>query len=242
MNNHINTLAEKQKFEEKIRILTISNSTLKDQVQILVDYQEEFTAKYNSLEQQHKDLQIIELEQLSEIELMGRLFTEEKSKNSSLLKEVDGMQPLDLYKRDDEYFKSAIEDLRYQIKCWSRTQAQILPLSTPAPILNGVTGYVLSKFGHRESAVGPCYDFLTLASLEWPSYTSTHEGFKLILQAYVWRKLVELVFEDDSWAGLSTPLQPTCRELEIPRAYNTLRKELQPSELPAPCLPRKMII
>lgn len=229
INNQIPERTKGKDSEERLIQLAAANTQLQDQVQTHVSHQEDLSAQYADLEIRHAALQASTASHSSEIELLGRLLQEERAKSSGLIKRMEDLQPPDPYKKDDDYFKSAVEDLRYQIKMLCRAKSQILPISQPPPILNGVAGYVLGKLGHKE-AEGPNYTFLEIVTHDWANYTRTHEGLKLMLQAYVWRRLIELVFEGDGSLALGTQPQVTCKEVEVGRAWAKLRRELQPGK------------
>jgi hypothetical protein len=138
------------------------------------------------------------------------------------MKTMAEMQSADPFKLDNTNISSSVKELRYDIKNWARAQRLVPSL----PSQGVISSYTRGMLGGREK--GPNYEFLKDITPLFHEYTETHQDFKLLLQAYVWKRIVALVFDDDLWAGTRRSLDDDDTEHKLQLGYRSMKSRLEP--------------
>jgi len=125
---------------------------------------------------------------------------------------------------DNTSITSSVKELRYDIKNWA--WAQRLVPSLPAQGL--LSTYASRALGGREK--GPNYEFLKDVTPIFHEYTESPQEFRWLLQAYVWKRIIELIFYDDLWAGTRKSLDDEETDYQLPKGYRTMKQRLEPGQ------------
>jgi hypothetical protein len=227
-------------YEDKLRALTKANADIEDQIHKLLNNQEEAQAAamgyQNQMEERYRDAvayieklrrerEEAEFEWRTELTKVEGLCRKEKERAQKLLKTMADMQSADPYKLDNNHFISEVKALRYNIKNWARAQ-RLVP-SVPPP--NIISSYLNKTLGASER--GPNYDFLKSVTPEYQDYTESSTDFKWLLQAYVWKRIVDLVFVDELWIGTRLKLDDEEVEYKAVLGLRYMKQKLEPSML-----------
>lgn len=226
--------SERRKLEKQIRNLTAEKDKLEEYIRNLLSTQEEVLKQQAETEAQFNNAcahikkeadarREAELNLRSEIATAQGQFRKEKERAQKFMKTMADMQSADPFKLDNAYFKSGVEALRYGIKNWARNQRLVLN-----PNQNMITSVVRAVSGSRER--GPNYEFLSSVVPYYLEYTSADEDFRWLLQAYVWKRIVELVWNDDLWAGPHKQTDDNDTENRLIVGYYLMKGRLEPGE------------
>ncbi|RDW62304.1 hypothetical protein BP6252_11737 [Coleophoma cylindrospora] len=141
-------------------------------------------------------------------------------------------QKADSHKLDEAYFREGIQDLRWSIRNWSRSQD--LPLSSESSNIALEAYRKLRGFGQGapRSAAKPMYHFLSAITAKYAEYTASAEMFPWLLEAYVWNVLESCVVGQDLWAGSMHVMEgekPNMASVLVARSYGRLKDHLKPA-------------
>jgi hypothetical protein len=224
---------ERQKYEDKIKALSKAGIKIEEQVNILLDaqeqgmkYQSEMEARYREaiahIEREKRARDESELNLRSEVNEVRGSWQREKERSQKLMKTMAEMQNADPFKVDNDNIVSAVKELRYNIKNWVWAQRLIPSL----PAQGVISTYVTRAVGGPRDK-GPNYEFFNYVTPNWAEYTEKPTDFRWLLQAYVWKRLVEILFYDDLWAGNRRPINDDDKEYKLFSAYHALKLGLE---------------
>jgi len=224
-----------QKYEERIRNLENAAKEMEERIHTLLNtqecgmkYQTELEGRYraaiNHIEKEKRAREESDLNQRSEITTIRGAYQKEKERAQKLMKTMAEMQSADPFKLDNSSITSSVKELRYDIKNWA--WAQRLVPSLPAQGL--IQTYASRAIGGREK--GPNYDFLRDVTPVFHEYTESPQDFKWLLQAYVWKRIVELIFYDDLWAGTRKSLDDDEIDYKLQVGYRSMKLKLLPGQ------------
>ncbi len=231
----------RQTYEVKILALEKTVKEMEEQIHNLLNaqepvmkYQTELEARYraavNHIEKEKRAREESELNLRSEITTIRGAYQKEKERAQKLMKTMAEMQSADPFKIDNTSITSSVKELRYDIKNW--VWAQRLVPSLPAQGL--ISSYASRALGGKEK--GPNYDFLKEVTPIFHEYTESPQEFKWVLQAYVWKRIVELVFYEDLWSGTRKSINEEETDYKLHTGYRLMKQRLTPGELPSPRL------
>jgi hypothetical protein len=205
------SVKERQKYEEIIRELKKSreereayiNNLLQTNESILREkekLEERYRASIALREKEKKTRDETELALNSQNAATKGLYRKEKERAQKLMKTMAEMQNADPFKLDNTHISSNVKELRYAIKNWARAQ-RLVPSVPAQGSITQIAGRLLGLADR-----GPYYEFFKDITSNFQEYTESPQDFKRLLQAYVWKYIVKMVFEDDLWAGTRKPL------------------------------------
>lgn len=223
----------RQKYDDTIRTLTKNAKEMEEQIHTLLNaqehgmkYQTELEGRYraavNHIEKEKRAREESDLNLRSEITTIRGAYQKEKERAQKLMKTMAEMQSADPFKLDNTSITSSVKELRYDIKNWA--WAQRLVPSLPAQGL--LSTYASRALGGREK--GPNYEFLKDVTPIFHEYTESPQEFRWLLQAYVWKRIVELIFYEDLWAGTRKSLDDEETDYQLPKGYRTMKQRLEP--------------
>jgi len=219
--------SERRKLENRIRELEEHIRYLLTTHERVFKQQAETEARYNDacahIKKESDARREAELNLRTDIATAQGQFRKEKERAQKFMKTMADMQSADPFKLDNAYFKSGVEALRYDIKNWARNQRLVLN-----PNQNMITSVVRAVSGSRER--GPNYEFLSSVVPYYLEYTSADEDFRWLLQAYVWKRIVELVWDDDLWAGPRKKTDDNDTENRLIFGYYLMKGRLEPDD------------
>jgi hypothetical protein len=232
---------DRRKLEKQIQNLTNERAQMEGQIHTLLTtqesalkYQTDMEARYRDacahIQKEAKAREEAELNLRSEIAAVQGQYRKEKERAQKFMKTMAEMQSADPFKLDNLYFKSAAETLRYDIKNWARNQ-RLVPTPPAQNMISSMMNRVVP--GSRER--GPNYEFLASVVPNYFEYTESAGDFRWLLQAYVWKRLVEMIWNDDLWAGIRKPTNDDDTEHRLPVGYRMMKGRLEPGnylELP----------
>lgn len=227
------SVKDRQKYEDTIRILAKTVKEMEEQIHTLLNaqehgmkYQSELEGRYraavNHIEKEKRAREESELNSRSEITTIRGAYQKEKERAQKLMKTMAEMQSADPFKLDNTNIASSVKELRYDIKNWA--WAQRLVPSLPAQGL--ISTYASRALGSREK--GPNYEFLKDVTPIFHDYTESSQDFKWLLQAYVWKRIVELIFYEDLWAGTRKSIDEEETEFKLQTGYRLMKLRLEP--------------
>jgi hypothetical protein len=227
------SIKDRQKYEEKVRDLVKRESEREETIRNLLTTQDSLVKDRKGLEERYKAANSLfekekrareesELNLRSENATIQGLCRKEKERAQKLMKTMAEMQSADPFKLDNSNISSSVKELRYDIKNWARAQ-RLMP---SLPCQGGLASYASRALGREK---GPNYEFLKEITPLYHEYTETHQDFKLLLQAYIWKRIVALVFEDDMWAGTRQSLNDDEIEYRLQVGYRSMKSSLKPS-------------
>jgi hypothetical protein len=141
------------------------------------------------------------------------------------MKTMAEMQSADPFKIDNTSIISSARELRYDIKNWARAQRPVPSL----PAQGLLSTYANRALGGKEK--GPNYEFLKDVTPVFHDYTESPQDFKWLLQAYVWKRIVEMIFYEDLWAGIRKALDDEEVEYKLLQGYRHMKSNLTPSKI-----------
>lgn len=226
----------RQKHEGNIEPLTKTMAEMEEQIQNLLNAQEDMMKHNSTLESRYKaavaniekekrSREESELALRSEIVAAQGLYRKEKERAQKLMKTMAEMQSADPFKVDNTSISSSVKELRYGIRNWAR--AQFLMPSLPAQ-------GVISSLSSRVTGVkvkSPNYERLKYITPYYDEYTEISQDFAYLLQAYVWRQIVDMIFHEDLWLGIRTPVDDEESDHKLSKlatAYHVMKLKLQP--------------
>lgn len=227
----------RKKDEERILILEKTGRDMEEQIHSLLNAQEaairyrtEIEARYkstlNQIEKEKRAREESELNYRTEITTMRGAYQKEKERAQKLMKTMAEMQSADPFKMDNTSITSLVKELRYDIKNWARAQ-RLVP-SLPAQGI--LSTYASRALGGKER--GPNYEFLKDTTPMFQEYTESPQELKWVLQAYMWRRIVELVFIEDLWAGTRRSIDDEESDYKLQIGYRQMKLRLTPGQLP----------
>jgi hypothetical protein len=223
----------RQMYEDKIRTLEKNAKDMEEHINTLLNsqehsmkYQTEIEGRYraavNHIEKEKRAREESELNSRSEITNIRGAYQKEKERAQKLMKTMAEMQSADPFKLDNTNITSTVKELRYDIKNWARAQRLVPSL----PVQGLISTYASRAIGMREK--GPNYEFLRDVTPVFHEYTDSPQEFKWLLQAYVWKRIVELIFYDDLWAGTRKSLDDDEMDHKLQVGYRSMKLRLQP--------------
>jgi len=223
----------RQKYEERILTLEKVGRETEQQIHSLLNaqekcmkYQTELEARYrgaiNTLEKEKSAREESELGLRTDITTIRGAYQKEKERAQKLMKTMAEMQNADPFKMDNTSITSLVKELRYDIKNWARAQ-KLIP-SLPAQGL--ISTYANKALGGRDR--GPNYEFLKEVTPVFHEYTESPQDFKYVLQAYIWKRIVELVIVEDLWAGTRKSIDDDESEYKLQLGYRHMKMKLTP--------------
>ncbi|RDW66735.1 hypothetical protein BP5796_09484 [Coleophoma crateriformis] len=180
--------------------------------------EEKHRAEYNQIVDMYKDAQT----------KLSRAEKESRQIRNVLL----NTQKADCHRLDESYFREGLQDLRWSIRNWSRSQD--LPLSCESSNI-ALEAYRKLKGlgpGAPRSAAKPMYHFLSAITAKYAEYTASAEMFPWLLQAYVWNVLWSCVVDKDLWAGSLHVMkgeEPDMSSVLVARSYGSLNEYFKPA-------------
>lgn len=231
-------IKDRQRFEETIRDLTKREREREETINNLLNTQESlmrmledskglddrYKTAIGLLEKEKRVREENELNLRSEIATTYGLYRKEKERAQKLMKTMAEMQNADPFKLDNNNITSFVKELRYNIKNWARAQRLV-----PSHPTHGViTTYASRALGVREK--GPNYEFLKEITPNYQEYTESPQDFKLLLQAYVWKRIIEMIFFEDLWAGTRKSLDDDDTDHKLQVGYRSMKQRLQPGQ------------
>lgn len=224
----------KQKYEDRILTFEKTAKEMEEQIHTLLNAQEQgmkyqtelegrYRAAVNHIEKEKRAREENELNLRSEITNIRGAYQKEKERAQKLMKTMAEMQSADPFKLDNTSITSTVKELRYDIKNWAWAQ-RLIP-SLPAQGL--IAAYASRAVGGGREK-GPNYDFLRDVHPVFQEYTESPQDFKWLLQAYVWKRIVELIFYEDLWAGTRKSLDDDEIDYKLQVGYRSMKLRLQP--------------
>jgi hypothetical protein len=218
------SIQEKKRYEDIIVKLSKENKEREERINDLLNMQEaQINETSEIIRRERRAREEAELELRSQLATAQGNTRKEKERAQKLMKTMAEMQSADPYKLDNNNIKDSVKELRYSIRNWASSQR--LLLSQPQP--GRFATYMGMAVGRER---GPVYDFLESVTPNFHEYTGNHQDFKYLLQAYVWKQIVELVIYDDLWAGLRKSINDQDSEYKMIVGYRALKSRLQPGE------------
>jgi hypothetical protein len=225
----------RKKYDEKILTLEKTGKEMEEQIHNLLNaqepmlkYQAELEARHrsalNHIEKEKRAREESELNLRTEIMTVRGAYQKEKERAQKLMKTMAEMQSADPFKMDNTSITSLVKELRYDIKNWA--WAQRLVPSLPAQGL--ISTYASRALGGKEK--GPNYEFLKEVTPIFHEYTESPQDFKWVLQAYIWKRIVELIFYEDLWAGTRKAVDDDETEYKLQTGYRQMKLRLTPGQ------------
>ena len=132
---------------------------------------------------------------VSEMQQKIDLLQEDLQEERNIRKEIQGrlneavialssLHTMDQYRRDDNAIANAVGDLRYDVKAWACQNFSVLPKFSQ----------VFTQMFQKEAplkAITPMYEKYIKSEADLPSF----------IQAFVWKALIDKVFDQRVWCG-----------------------------------------
>lgn len=228
-------IKDRQKYEDTVRALTKTVKEMEEQIHTLLNaqervmkYQSELEGRYkaavNHIEKEKRAREESELNLRSEITTIRGAYQKEKERAQKLIKTMAEMQSADPFKLDNTSITSSAKELRYDIKNWAWAQRLVPSL----PAQGFISTYASRALGGKDK--GPNYEFLKDITPIFHEYTESTQDFKWLLQAYVWKRIVELVFYEDLWAGTRKSIDEEETEYRLQMGYRSMKLRLEPGQ------------